>query len=432
MTEGNSSPVRLRAQLRGDPSRGRACLSPDRTAKCGLVRRGKAEVVIGAAAGGTHSARWAGMVTCQSVHACPVCAKRIRLRRASQVRAAVEEGRARCKCHGCALARKLGGDRRNMPREARCTGPRWRMLTVTLRHDAGLPLSVTKKLVMGAYRAARMHRSVRDTFDGPVVERVRYRTKKGKWAWQEVREGGRVKATIRAAEVTDGQNGWHPHIHVLMLTDEWTLAERLAFELTYEKYIRKFAEKAGISVARVAPKLTVLRRDGKVARNGVALKWSNAKVTQKEIERSGYLAKLGWEAAGIGKGDPQWAIARKAAAGDARAISRWREYTDAMKGTRAIECDERAADFASAKAAALTGDDATLDPVELRVEIGPFRLLTMKDAERFNPEVTRDVLLAAARAGPSEWRVLAAFDAVMQSSMLRSRHEPLSDLRSCA
>jgi hypothetical protein len=251
------------------------------------------------------------------------------------------------------------------------------MLTVTLRHDVHLPLRALKSIVMGAFRAARQSRPVRSIYDE------------------------KVRATMRAVEVTHGANGWHPHLHVLMLTEDWTPEERATFQACYERAVQRLANKAGVLYSRVAPK------------RGVAMKWSNAKRTQAEIEKCNYLAKLGWEMTNAaGKGDPQFAIARRAVAGDEHASSLWREYTAAMKGTRLIELDERACSFAGSK----VGDGTCeLEPVELHVEIGPYRLMALRDAERTNPTVTRDVLVEAARAGPSEWRVLAAFDALTRA-----------------
>jgi hypothetical protein len=257
------------------------------------------------------------------------------------------------------------------------------MLTVTLRHDAGLPLRALRKLVMSAYRRARQRGTVQRIFKA------------------------KVRGTIRAVEVTHGSNGWHPHLHILILTDEWTLADTLALELAYEAAIEKEANAAGVSFARVAPK------------RNVAMRWSSARATDKEMTRCEYMAKLGWELSGAGKGDPQFALAERATR-EERAACLWREYVASMKGVRAIECDERAAEMATMHALRKQGDvDATVVTDERSVEIGPFRLLRMKDAERVRPTITRDVLIAvASRAGPTDESVYAVFDATLRACYL--------------
>ena len=372
--------ISLRARLRGHYAREQAHpvgivrRTYERARKCGVCRRTAAELVV-LDGGALRGARWSGMVTCQSIHACPVCALRIRTKRASQVRAAVEEGR------------------RQNPKH------RWRMLTVTIRHDSGLPLKPLRRLVMGAWRRARQR---------GTVQRV----------WK-----AKVRGSVRAVEVTHGGNGWHPHLHLLVLTEGWTGAELAALESAWTDAVRAESARLNLSFSRVEPQ------------RGIALRWSSVRATEKEIDRSGYLAKLGWEMTGAGKGEPQWRIATRAAQGDRRAAELWAEYVEAMAGVRAIECDERAAGYAKTHAeleSLGTDADATLGPREVRVEIGAFRLLTMRDAERRRPTVTRDILLAAARAGPHEDAILAAFDAECRAALTGNASPPADNGASLA
>lgn len=345
-------PVVLRARLRRVPS------CPERTRKCGVVRRTTRAEIVRSRVGNGVSTRWSGMCTCQSIHACPVCADKIRRKRASQIRAAVEQGRL------------------EHPTK------RWRMLTVTLRHDVDMPLRALARLVLDGWRKTRQR---------GTVQRI----------WK-----AKVAGTVRAIEVTRGENGWHPHLHLLVLTEEWSTEEMRALESTWSASVQKLAVERRIDATRVAP-------DARIA-----LRWSSSRQSDRTLTRTQYLAKMGWELGGLGKGAAQWAIAERAASGDREAAMLWDEYVHAMKGVRAIECDERAADFARRHPLAYAVDvDATAGAFELSVEIGPFRLATMRDAERWRPTITRDVLLAAARASPTEDAVYAAFDAVCAEAL---------------
>jgi hypothetical protein len=124
------------------------------------------DVVVGA--GGAH---YTGLVRCGSVWCCPVCMYRICRERAEEVRSLVMRHRA--------------------------TGGGVYMLTLTLPHDA-----------LDDLRPMRRHVS---------------------WAWSRVQGGAvyrRMKqrlgivGTVRAMEVTNGPSGWHPHLHILILTEK--------------------------------------------------------------------------------------------------------------------------------------------------------------------------------------------------------------------
>jgi hypothetical protein len=47
-----------------------------------------------------------------------------------------------------------------------------------------------------------------------------FRTVLGSWGWRQDRDEFDVFGQIRAMEVTHGPNGWHPHLHALLLTRE--------------------------------------------------------------------------------------------------------------------------------------------------------------------------------------------------------------------
>lgn len=143
-----------------------------------------------------------GVWSCDRVWLCPVCSARRKAARATEVEGAAE---AWCSAGGALL-----------------------MLTLTVRHDASMALSE----VLGAV--------------GESWRQLQNRT-----AFRRLRK--EVFGTIRALEITDGENGWHPHIHVLLfvadgitetvprlvegLTDDWRslVGERLGATPSVER-----------------------------------------------------------------------------------------------------------------------------------------------------------------------------------------------------
>ena len=121
---------------------------------------------------------WYGVLTCNSVHSCPTCSGRIRSEKRGRIEGAM----------------RVGGLEHD---EAQ-----WRMLTVTLRHDGSESLLSLRKGVMRAWRRCRQ---------SGTVQRL----------WKR-----HVCASVRSIEVTYGENGWHPHLHLVILTTEWTPASR--------------------------------------------------------------------------------------------------------------------------------------------------------------------------------------------------------------
>ena len=108
---------------------------------------------------------------CASVHACPVCSAKIRAARAGEIDAGVTAWRQAG--HGAEF------------------------LTLTLPHDVGDRLAELVDAVADSWR----------------------RTTGQARGWKEERELFGIVGTIRVLEVTHGLNGWHPHLHVLLLTE---------------------------------------------------------------------------------------------------------------------------------------------------------------------------------------------------------------------
>jgi len=124
-------------------------------------------------------ARVAGLLTCGSVWACPVCA----------TTAADERSEA--------LARVV----------ARRWSKGWRVAhaVLTVRHTRGEPLADVLGALTTAWRHLVSHRRVKKLLRG--------------WDWH------------RGWEITYGKNGWHPHVHLLLLSppgvDPYLLEEPL-------------------------------------------------------------------------------------------------------------------------------------------------------------------------------------------------------------
>ena len=125
-------------------------------------------------------ARWSGLQHCGSVWACPICAAGIKARRAQEISEVAEY-------HGT---------------------ERLALMTLTVRHHAAHSLRTLRRGLANAYRGL---------------------CRGDPWRRFVARVG--LVGMVRAAEVTHGSNGWHPHLHVLAFTDEplrWSLDEERA------------------------------------------------------------------------------------------------------------------------------------------------------------------------------------------------------------
>lgn len=120
---------------------------------------------------------------CSSIWACPVCSSVIRARRAEEIKKAVEIHQ---QGNGSII-----------------------FLTLTLRHQRKDPLALTLDTVLEGWRALMASR--------------RWKSKTGIKATYGIRD------YIRSVEITDGANGWHPHIHALLFLDVQVKKEALSF-----------------------------------------------------------------------------------------------------------------------------------------------------------------------------------------------------------
>lgn len=112
-----------------------------------------------------HSTWPSGVRSCGLVWSCPVCAAKIKSRRAVELEAATR------------LHVERGGS--------------LSMMTATVRHDSSMSLVDVRSAVAGSWRKLQRRKS-----------------------WLAIRE--LLEGQVVAPEVTVGVNGWHPHLHILM------------------------------------------------------------------------------------------------------------------------------------------------------------------------------------------------------------------------
>lgn len=115
-------------------------------------------------------AGFSGLATCGSVWACPVCAAKIATRRADEL-----------------------ADMMRHALEQKC---RASMVTLTMRHHEGQTLKACWDALSKAWAAV---------------------TSGKQWAGDSAAFG--LRGWVKAVEVTRGKNGWHVHIHALMIWD---------------------------------------------------------------------------------------------------------------------------------------------------------------------------------------------------------------------
>lgn len=143
----------------------------ERVAGCGMgAIDGNVTITMGTNSNGTRSAGSKGLILCNSVWQCPVCAAKVSSRRSNEMLQAFDTWRAK------------GGD--------------VLFVTFTLRHSARQALSLVWDGLSAAWRG--------------LVS--------GK-GWQNLREEWGLVGFVRAVEVTHGSNGWHVHAHTALFIE---------------------------------------------------------------------------------------------------------------------------------------------------------------------------------------------------------------------
>jgi hypothetical protein len=130
---------------------------------------------------GLRGANFGGVAYCSSMWGCPACSAVIRQRRADELERGV------------------------VPFLSRDQGGGGLLLTLTIPHTFDDSLETTFATVRDGWAFLRRSRAVKDV-------------------WARIGVVGYVKAV----EITHGRNGWHPHLHVLVLTEGRLSAAQVA------------------------------------------------------------------------------------------------------------------------------------------------------------------------------------------------------------
>lgn len=208
-----------------------------------------------------------GLQICGSVWQCPICAAKVSERRRVELTDAI--GRAQSQ------------------------GLRVLLLTLTVRHGLGDDVKLMLKRMSKALGRCSSDRKAK-----------------------EVRASMGLVGTVRTLEVTDGPNGFHPHLHILLfIRSDWSLQ-------TIEDAWANLWIDACIKVGLPEPVRNVACKveDGSKAAKYVG-KWGMVEEVTK-----GHLKH------GRKGGRTPWDLLRAAADGDNQAGRRWLIFADAFKG----------------------------------------------------------------------------------------------------
>jgi len=139
----------------------------ERVRKCGRVPITEGGIPVHDNLGVSH---YSGLATCGSIWAEPVCSAKIRNVRSTEISTATANW---CKQGNSVF-----------------------MATLTAPHDKGMRLGNLMDVIAAAFRA--------------VI---------GCRAWRRLKKQHGIIGQIRSTEVTYGENGWHPHLHVLIFVE---------------------------------------------------------------------------------------------------------------------------------------------------------------------------------------------------------------------
>ena len=304
-------------------------LSLRRVRNCGtpLDPDGGVSLALTTGADGTRSAGYSGLASCGSVWSCPQCAAKIATRRAdelSRVMRAVDEA------GGSAF-----------------------LLTLTMRHSRGDRLGLTKEERSrlrrleenrSRYEAANANHWDFDEreAEAEAIEEHTLRQRKGCWdvvsdAWARVTSGGAWKddqelfggllGWARVVEVTDGDNGWHVHIHALLCFGAQVSAELVAGSVGARMFARWRA---------------ALERKGFDASEEHG--WDLRRVQLGDGDLADYFTKIAHEVTGshrkegrrAGGRTPMQLLAEAVDTYEEAALARWWEWEQASEGRRQL------------------------------------------------------------------------------------------------
>ena len=241
--------------------------------KCGRVPYGGAvEIRLRVAEGTAH---YHGLVRCGSWSSCPTCAAQIAAHRAAEVRQVAD------------AHRQAGGA--------------LYLVTLTLPHDQDDRLELLHHAVVDSYRYVH-----------------------GGDAWRRIKNDIAYVGEIRASECTIGkENGWHPHLHVLLFTSRRLASTELETLRAYmHRRWSKHIEMCGFRAPTLEHGITVVdsHRDDYLTKMGLA-----DELAQGTAKRGHRESKT-----------PLQVLADVAETHNEVNIALWREWTLAMHGTRQL------------------------------------------------------------------------------------------------
>ena len=259
----------------------REITSLDRLKTCGHTAVSTSGVVV---RGGAQGVGFAGLATCGSVWACPVCASKIAAHRGTEL--------------GTVL--QLAQDQ----------GKTVAMVTLTVRHQKGDSLKSVWDAVAHGWN----------------------RITSGK-PWGKMQEQHGVVGWARAVEVTHGSNGWHVHVHAVLVLDKQ--GEANAVRLGDRMFARWSAglEAKGFSAVATAGGLDVSVSKSAADQLGRYLaKMGGQTINQLALEATHGAFKGGRET----NRSPFQIVKDFLTTGDVSDLAIWREWELASKGRRAL------------------------------------------------------------------------------------------------
>jgi hypothetical protein len=170
------------------------------------------------------------------------------------------------------------------------------MLTLTLRHDSSMSLFEVLGALLRSYRNSR-HRK----------------------AFKKIR--GLTIGVVRSLEITWGENGWHPHLHLLLFIDSDDSRENL--ELSLGDFITDWRLVVGRDLG-VMPSVE----------RAVDLTWFGS----DSVSAAGYVSKVAKEItqADSKSGRDPFALLDVEGVARDRAVAMFMEYGDTMRGVQSI------------------------------------------------------------------------------------------------
>jgi hypothetical protein len=353
---------------------------------CGHTMNAEAGVTFGVIENrdGTRSAAYGGLKTCGSVWCCPVCAAKIATRRADDLATVMR------------VVDELGGSAF--------------LLTLTMRHDRGDRLGLTSEQ---RARRNRLEERLADVqlaeangwdvdehqSDVDAIELESLKGQEGCWdvlsyAWQRVTSGsswqddcehfGGLLGWARAVEVTDGDNGWHVHLHVLLCFREQVSAD--------------------LANAALGPRLfgrwhRALQRKGFSASEEHG--WDLRRAQLGDGDLADYFTKMAHEVTGghrkegraRGGRTPMQLLADAVETYEESAIARWWEWESASDGRRQLTWSTGRRDL---RALAGLGREATDEEIVEEDQDADTRLTITSEAWAWLADVGRSCALLAA------------------------------------